>query len=542
MTPVDWSVIGVYILFVVGLGFYYNQFQTDIGQYYLADRGITWWQSGLSTMATQLSAISFVSAPAFVALKDDGGLKILTWEFGVPIGILVVIVGILPVIHRNDYLSIYEYLEERFDRQVRAMTSFLFLVARGLSTGVVVLTGGLFLSATLKLPTVESILIIGGITVVYDYMGGIRVVVLSDVFQMLIIFVGIVSCGVVAYGEVGLFDAVYSFEPSRLKILDFGDAGLSSGNNYAFWPTLIGGMFLYISYYGCDQSQVQRELSVGDEDEVRRSLILNAVGRFPLFLTYAFVGILVGAMFTYPETYRTVAESTGTTVGSVREILRQQPDRMLPLFIVTYLPRGLVGLLFAGIVSALMSSLDSALNSLSASTMRDFYQPYVRPNADRKHYLTVSRILTIGWGVFCVGFAIVFASQPESTRQTTLLLVNAIGSLIYGPIAAAFLLGLMTPWARANPLKVGLVSGIIINLLIWQFTPVAWFWWNLTGFMAVVLTVLMLSDLKFTSEGRVLLHLPESPSKMELPRLYRFLFIYFGFIVMACWLLERALT
>lgn len=436
-------------------------------------------------MATQLGAISFVSAPAFVAIKQDGGLKWLCYEFGVPIGLLIALTMIVPRMHRGGFVSIYEYLEERFDRGTRTTVALLFQLGRGLATAVSVLAGGLILSTITPLSTAQAIIVIGAVTVLYDVLGGMRVVVLSDVVQMLIIIAGIFICGGVALHMVGWSDGWAALGADRTRILDFKDLGFGGGTDYGFWPMTIGGIFLYASYYGCDQSQVQRELAVGSNREVRRSLLLNVFGRFPVVLLYCVMGVMVGAVFTNPQMLASVARTLGVDTASVMNTLHANPDRMVPMFVLTFLPAGVVGLVVAAILSALMSSLDSAINSLSAVTMQDLYRVYAKPGASDRHYLRVSRLFTAFWGTFCVVAALAFAASGEAVRQTTIVLINAVGSLLYGPILAVFLLGILTP-VRAAHAKAGVIAGIVVNLLIWRLTDVSWLWWNVTGFVAAV--------------------------------------------------------
>ncbi len=486
MTFLDWAVIAFYLVGIVVFAALRGRAQRNVHDYYLAGRKIRWWQSGASTMATQLGAISFVSAPAFVALKEGGGLKWLCYEFGVPLGILLVMTVILPILHRGRYVSIYEYLEERFDRETRTLISILFQIGRGLATAVSVLAGGLILSTALPVSTTQAIVIIGLVTVIYDALGGIRVVILSDFLQMLIIIVGIGICGTAALRLIGWGAAWEALDPERLKILDFKHWGITPEGVYAFWPMALGGIFLYASYYGCDQSQVQRELSVRDLGGVRKSLLVNAFGRFPLVLLYCLMGIFVGAVLASPGFVGQVASKLQTDPATVAEMLRRDPDRMVPMFVLTFLPAGIVGLIFVAIMSALMSSLDSAINSLSAVTMQDVYRVYIRPMASDRHYLVASKVLTVLWGVFCVLAALAFARTGQATRQTTIVLINAVGSLLYGPILAAFLLGMTTRSIGSFDIRAGVLLGIAANVILWRLTSVSWLWWNAVGLLVTI--------------------------------------------------------
>ncbi len=543
MNLLDWIVIALYFAGIIAFAIVRGRAQRTIQDYYLANRRIRWWQSGASTMATQLGAVSFVSAPAFVALKEGGGMKWLVYEFGVPLGLLLVITVILPILHRGNYISIYEFLEERFDRGTRTLVSLLFQLGRALAAAVTVLAGALIISTALPISTTEAIVVIGIVTVIYDALGGIRVVILSDFLQMLVILLGIGICGVAAVWLVGWDVGWQALEPERVEILDFKHWGSGREGEYAFWPMVLGGIFLYASYYGCDQSQVQRELSVGSLRDVRRSLLVNVFGRFPVVLSYCVMGIFVGAVFTYPEYLNQVAQTLGVGTASVTKMLEGNPDRMVPMFILTFLPHGIIGLIFVAILSALMSSLDSAINSLSAVTIQDFYRPYVRPDATDGHYLIASKIMTFLWGIFCVVAALAFAHVGEATRQTTIVLINAVGSLLYGPILAAFLTGMVTRRISAFEIKVGVVIGILVNVAFWQLTSISWLWWNLTGFAITVisaggLSLLQLGERKLPA---VAVRAQVSTESTSTPlSLKASVIVFFLLIILVSYIIEQA--
>ncbi|MEE8200379.1 MAG: sodium/solute symporter [Candidatus Acidoferrales bacterium] len=534
MNWLDFTLVGGYVLFLIGLAYYFSLRQQSQEDYYLGGRTIPWWASGLSTMATQLGTISFVSAPAFVALKDvgtGGGLGWLTYEFGVPLALVFIMIFLLPVYHRARVISIYEYLEKRFDGSTRVYVSLLFQISRGLATGVAVYTIGfviaIFFGEVDPGRVWPYIIAIGIITVIYDAIGGIKMVIWSDVIQMTVLAVGILALAFVAYTEIGGFApllGVYADDPERFRILNFS-WGYGEGQQYAFWPMLLGGLFLYISYYGCDQSQVQRELSVGSSDDVRRSLLLNAFGRFPLVLLYCFMGLLLGSFTLLRPDFRA-------------QIPAEHLDWMVPLFIVEYLPHGLIGFIFIGILAAAMSSLDSALNSMSAATMRDLYQPYFKPQASQRHYLIVSKLFTVFWGVF----TIIFAFIVPAISETVLEAINKVGSLLYGPIFAAFLLGILTRWATPLGVKLGVSTGIALNLFLWLGVPeLSWLWWNAAGLVAAVATALVVSKLSPRPAPEVPLD-PREPTRLNWPLRYLLVTIYFFGIIAFCAYLQTALS
>jgi Na+/proline symporter len=395
----------------------------------------------------------------------------------------------------------------------------------------------------LDISTIQAILLVGLITIIYDVLGGIRIVILSDFFQMVIIVVGILICGGIALQLTGWEFAWQNFDPERLKIFDMKHFGFTSEGRYAFWPMLFGGFFLYISYYGCDQSQVQRELSVGTVNDVRKSLLVNAFGRFPLVLLYSIMGVLIGAVFAIPELSGQIAERMNVNAAEVPTLLAKDPDRMVPVFILSFLPHGLIGFLFVAIMAALMSSLDSGINSLSAVTMKDFYQKYIGVNKTETHYLAASKLITLLWGIFCITAAIILDITGEATRQTSIVLINAVGSILYGPILAAFIIGFFSKRIGAFSIKAGIISGVLINLILWLSTPISWLWWNVTGFLTVLIIAV---STEVISPGTKHVQEPElglSDLTRHLTgtwgRIYGVVVVYFFLILTAAYLLER---
>jgi SSS family transporter len=538
MNVLDWGVVVAYFLGLLTTAVIIGRRQKNLRDFYLHDNKIRWWESGLSTMATQLGAISFVSAPAFVALADDGGLKWLCYELGVPVGLLIVMTLILPVLHKHRYLSIYEYLEKRFDRRVRLQIAILFQLGRALATAVSILAGGLIVSTALNIATQTAILAVGTLTILYAVIGGMRAVVLSDVVQMAVVFIGILICGGLAVHVVGWQQGWDSLEPARYLILNFKDAGFHKDETYGFWPMLIGGIFLYASYYGCDQSQVQRELSVGTLKDARKSLVLNATLRFPVVLLYCVMGVFVGSELLAPAGMEHAASQMGIARETLSSTLATEPDRMLPIFVLSYLPHGLIGMIFVAILSALMSSMDSAINSLSAVTVRDIYQVYVKPNASDTHYL---RIVTILWGLFCMTAALAMYALSKSTRETTIVLINAVGSLLYGPILATFLLGIKGRFADSRSVSFGIWFGIAVNACIWIFTDVSWLWWNVIGFATVVAVSVLLSWRRIT-KNTVELDIVDPDTKLKQRSTHLLLGIYAILIVLFCFVLQQRLA
>lgn len=431
-------------------------------------------------MATQLGAVSFISAPAFVGLREGGGLQWLTYEFAVPLAMILLIVVIFPPLYKSGVISIYTYLEKRYNTTTRKLLSGVFQFSRAFAAGITVYAVAIVLEAVFDIPLWINIVITGVIAIVYDYMGGIKAVVLSDVIQMGILFLGFLFCCYFALdllGGWGEFTA--NLDQNRLQAVNFSNVGVGSGQEFGFWPMVLGGFFLYASYYGCDQSQAQRILSSMNMKDVRKALLFNGFCRFPTVLLYCGMGLLIG----------TLAMTTPAFLGQIPE---GQSDYMVPVFIVEYLPNGLIGLLVAAIMAAAMSSLDSALNSLSAATVQDF----VLAGRDTQEIsdeqqLSLSKKYTLFWGVICV----ILAFAAGSIAPTIIEAINKIGSLFYGPIIATFLLAMLTSAVSGKAMNLGIVAGVCFNFILWIFFEdvIFWFWWNATGFVVTTTTALILS-------------------------------------------------
>lgn len=482
MTALDWLIVTAYMVGLIALSHRLGRGQSTQRDYYLGGRGMGWRSVGLSTMATQLGAISFISAPAFVGLREGGGMKWLSYEFGVPLAMIFLVGFIVPPLFRAGVVSIYEYLERRFAGHTRVLVSLVFQVSRSMATGVSVYALALILSAVLGIPIWVTILLTGGVTIVYDMLGGMKAVVYSDVIQMSIIFVGILLCSAFALHLVGGWDAfVATLDPARLQAVDFGGLGVADGREFGFWPMVVGGFFLYASFYGCDQLQAQRYLSCADLKSARRTLMFNGLGRYPVVLLYCTMGLLIGAFAVASPEFRGLLSP-------------DNPDLMVPTFVIHYLPAGLTGIIIVAIFAAAMSSLDSALNSLSAATMQDIVLRHARAPLSQAAELRYSKLLTLFWGVACSGMA--FAVGGIS--RTVIEAINLVGSLFYGPILATFTLAILVKRVNALGASVGLLAGVALNFGLWIFArdQVFWFWWNFTGFLGTCLVAYLVSLLR----------------------------------------------
>jgi SSS family solute:Na+ symporter len=470
MNLLDWSIVAAYMIGMIALSAWLGRTQKTGRDYFLGGNRIGPWAIGTSILATQCSTNSLLGAPAFVIAV--GGLMWLQYELAVPLAMIGVMMFLMPFFRSQGIVSVYEYLGRRFGPGSRTMLSLLFQFLRAFSTGVTVYGISLVIQQLVGLPFWASVLLIGVVAMVYEFLGGIRADIYSDVIQMIILYAGIALCLVYAVHLAGGWSEIIAVFPAdKARTLDFGSTGLTGTNPFAFWPMLIGGFFLYLSYYGCDQTQVQRGLSTRDVDGTNMALFINGLLRFPLTLTYCLIGVAIGAyMIKYPDFVRIL---TDPSTGEVNYNLA------VPSFCLHALPHGAIGLIMVAMFAAAMSSLDSTLNSLSALTIRDVVERFrsAGPLSERE-MIRWGRLITIGWGVLCMTFSFFVGDISPSIIEA----INKIGSLVNGPILATFLLAILTRRANDPGVMTGIIAGFIANLMTWIFLPgVSWLWWNVSG-------------------------------------------------------------
>jgi len=471
MNWLDWTVVAIYAVGLIGLAVYLGKAQKNKVDYYLGGHGMSPWAIGISTMATQCSSNSLLGAPAFVIAV--GGLTWLQYELAVPLAMAGTILLLMPFFRRLELISVYEYLERRFGVGTRTLLSLLFQFLRAFATGVTVYGISLVVQQITGLSFAVCALFLCAVTVVYDFFGGMKAVVYSDVIQMIILYTGIVLCavyGVMLCGGVG--EVFRLFPADKMQTLVFSRTGLGdyTGTGFSFWPMLCGGLFLYMSYYGCDQTQVQRALSARNLDEANSTLMINGFLRFPLVLSYCLVGVVIGAYLVKEPGF---LDGLRTASGEINYNLA------LPAFVLDKFPHGLIGVVIVALFAAAMSSLDSTINSLSAVTMRDLYERFLERRESRPGFkLLLSRLTTLFWGVVCTISAFFVGDISQSVIES----INKIGSLLYGPILAVFLLGILTRRANGVGTFWGLALGFLSNAALWRWAPsVNWMWWNVSG-------------------------------------------------------------
>ena len=474
ITNIDWIVIIIYLFSLILLSAYISREQKSKEDYFIAKRTLGPFKLSVSVIATQCSTNSIIGAPAFIAFASGGGLVWLQYELAIPLAMIFIMIFIFHIFYKLRLISVYEYLESRFDKKTRLLLSSLFQFIRVFATAVTVYSFSIIIELITGLNIIYSVLILGLCTIIYDILGGIKAIIYSDILQMTILITILLGTFIFMLDSFdGFSNLINSFPDDRLKSFNFSNHGLGDNETFAFLPMLLGGFFLYVSYYGCDQSQVQRELSARNQDEGQKIFLYNSLMRFPLVLLYCLIGIGISVYaIQNPDFLNKIPHNNGSTNYNLA----------LPVYLIEQLPTGILGLALVALFAAAMSSIDSVLNSLSAVTMEDFLKNLNKNkpwSADKE--LFYSRICTLFWGLI----AIILSFYVDDIASTVLEAINKIGSLINGPILGVFLLGLFTYRVNGNGACIGLLVGFLLNIVLWIFFPsVSWLWWNVFGFIA----------------------------------------------------------
>jgi SSS family transporter len=537
MTILDWAIIGIYLTYMIWDGIRMTKNSGSKEGYFLADRGLPWWAVGLSVMATQMSAITLIGTTG-QAYSD--GMRFIQFYYGLPFAMIVLCVTVVPFFHRAKVFTAYEYLERRFDVKVRTLTSFFFLISRGLGVGTIISAPAIVLSVVFGWNLIATIFAIGHSTTIYTVFGGVQAVTWTDVKQMVIILVGLGA----AFAAI-----VWTFPPhvslgdglslaGSLGKLDMVDTHFDLNEKYTIWSGLIGGFFLMLGYFGCDQSQVQRFLTARSIDQGRTSLLMSAFLKIPIQFLILLIGILVFVFYQFSpppivfspsemakaeqhqqfrdieNTFNTAylerrdaairfsetpdAETRAAYIDANRrfdddrnaavKFVRETSDDsfndvnyVFPSFILHNLPTGIIGLLIAAIFAAAMSSIAAELNALATATTIDMYRRLYRPEATDSHYVMVGRISTFLWGIFAC-FVAIFAVNLGSLIEV----VNIFGSFFYGSLLGVFVLAFAVRRSNARGAFFGLLFGITSVWIASRYTKIEFLWFNVIGCLVTV--------------------------------------------------------
>lgn len=451
---VNWIVLLAYLVAMMILGTKVGKSNTSTESYFLGSRKIPWWAIGLSVMATQCSAVSFIGMPGW---GYTSGLRRLTFTFQFPLVMVILMTTFVPFFYNTKVVSIYEYLEKRFGTKSRGLMAFIFLLSRGLQTAVVLYGPALALSMITGADPKIAILIMGVFSIAYTVFGGIAAVIWTDVVQMFVIWIGVILAILIPVLTVdGGVGAIISNAASNNLICGL-DFSLGLSNPYSFWGGLLGSGFLYLTYLGTDQSQVQRVLTAKSIRETKLSLSLAGFVVPIQTLAFLFAGICLFTAFG----------------GQAFE----NSDYVMLTFITQYLPAGIAGLVTSGVFAAGMSSVDSALNSLATVSVNDFYKKW-KPDATDEDCLKISRVMTLFWGVFATVFALALGGLG-----TVLDLINVIGPMFYPCMLSAFTLAVFCKKANEKGCIAAIITGLAVDLYMFLGTDIGSLWWNFFGFL-----------------------------------------------------------
>jgi SSS family solute:Na+ symporter len=543
----DWSVLFGTLLFIVLFGIYKTRGSRNIDSFLRGDNRMHWWTIGLSIMATQASAITFLSTPG-QAYED--GMRFIQFYFGLPLAMVVLSVTFIPIFYRLKVYTAYEYLEMRFDQKTRTLGALLFLIQRGLAAGITIYAPAIILSTVLGWDLKITNLLIGGLVILYTISGGTRAVSQTQKQQMAVMMGGMITALVILFyqlpEQVGFGEAV-SLAGAMGK-LNLVDLTIDFNERYNLWSGLLGGFFLAMAYFGTDQSQVQRYLSGRSLAQSRIGLLMNGLVKIPMQFLILFIGAMVFVFYQfqpapmyfkdnlvqqvksseYAQDYQAletryealaaqkreaaflyvqneseenreqlqqfhaseeaIRKDARTLIGkAVPEAELKDTDYVFITFVLNKLPIGIIGLLLAVIFSAAMSSTAGELNALASTTTIDLYKRNLKEEASDAHYLSASRWFTLLWGVLAIAFA-TYASLFENLIEA----VNILGSLFYGVILGIFLVAFYLKRIGGNAVFVAALVGEAVVLYCYFFTELTYLWFNLLGCGVVVLLSLLL--------------------------------------------------
>jgi len=456
LNRIDLLIIAAYLVGITLFGLRFRKRQRTMRDYFLADREIPWWAISLSIVAAETSTLTIISIPG---LAYDSNLTFLQLVMGYVVGRIIISFVLLPHYFRGDLFTAYQLIERRFGPTLRTMTAGLFLLTRAAAEGVRVYAVSIVVSIALGTGEITSIAIITLLTLIYTFEGGLAAVIWTDVVQTFIYIGGtLVGLFTILHLIPGGWNASHAIASSlhKFQIFDLSFGGLAKP--YTIWAGILGGAFLTTASHGTDQLIVQRLLAARNQRQSVLALLSSGVAIFFQFALFLFVGVM---LFAY---YRQPSAAFG------------RADRIYPTFIVSRMPHGISGLLIAAILAAAMSNLSAALNSLSSSSMMDFYFRF-RPEASEPRRLRLARIATIIWALVLFGLALIALRHAGRVIEVGL----QIASIAYGALLGVFLLGVLTRRANQTGATIGMICGFATELYLWRMTHVAFTWWVLLG-------------------------------------------------------------
>ena len=560
MAILDWVVLSVTLLFIVIYGSWKTKGSKNVKDFIKGGSEAKWWTIGLSVMATQASAITFLSTPG---QAFHSGMGFVQFYFGLPLAMIIICVVFIPIYHKLNVYTAYEYLESRFDLKTRSLAAILFLIQRGLAAGITIFAPAIILSAVLGWDLLSLNIIIGVLVIIYTVSGGTKAVSVTQKQQMGIIFVGMFAAFFIILSylpeDISFSKAIeIAGAGGKMEVLDFS---FDLNNRYTIWTGFLGGTFLMLSYFGTDQSQVQRYLSGKSVRESQLGLLFNGFLKIPMQFFILLVGVMVFVFYQFnisPLNFNPAA--TGTVMNSefaeeytalnenhkavveqkkalqlnfaahpenleIKEqikaldtkefenremakeiILKADPsqevndkDYVFIHFILNNLPRGLIGLLLAVILSAAMSSTASELNALAATTTIDLYKRNDKHKRNDMHYVSATKWFTLGWGILAI-----MVASIANLFDNLIQLVNIIGSIFYGNILGIFLIAFFIKYVKGNAVFVAALITQVLIIWVYFIDVLPYLWLNLLG-CVLVMSLAMLLQL-FSKQKKIQAH------------------------------------
>ena len=552
MHTLDWIVLICSTTLIVAYGIWKTRKNRNIDSYLLAGHSTKWWTVGLSVMATQASAITFLSTPG---QAFDDGMRFVQFYFGLPIAMVIICIIFIPRFVNMKVFTVYEFLEQRFDLKTRLLAAILFLIQRGLGTGITIFAPAIIFSAVLGWNLNLTIIIIGLVVTFYTTIGGTKAVSASHELQMAVMIGGIITAFIITLHSlpqgIGFVDALHiAGANGRLNVVDFS---LDWDSRYTFWSGITGGTFLALAYFGTDQSQAQRYISGQSIRDGRLGLMFNAFFKIPMQFFILLAGVMVFVFYQFQasplffnshvekdlmessagpsytrlqqewqiehenrkQIYAPVLAGTADVPDKTRldqsvakekqlraeaktlieknlpEVESNDKDYVFIRFILDYLPHGFIGLLITTIIAAGMSATASGLNALGATTTVDIYKRLIRTEASDRHYVIASKSFTILWGLIAIGFASI-----GSLFENLIQFVNIVGSIFYGTLLGIFLSAFLIRSMSSTAVFIAALIAQCIVLTCYWTTGIGFLWYNVIGCGAVILIGLFI-DLVF---------------------------------------------
>ena len=532
MSNLDFFVFTSILLSITFYGIYKNYQNKNLKSYILGDKSLSWSTIGLSVMATQASAITFISTPG---QGYSEGMSFIQNYFGMPLALIIVSIFFIPRYYGSKVYTAYQYLEERFDLKVRTLTSFFFLLQRGFQSGITIYAPSIILTAILGWDMAPTVIFVGLLVILYTVLGGSRAVSYTQKYQMYVILSGLIIA--FYYINSYILDQVtFSKSIDIIKMFDKNNAisfSFDPGEKYTIWTGLLGGFFLSLSYFGTDQSQVSRYINAKDKKESRIGLMFNAILKIPFQFFILYIGILLFVFYSVyqppvnfnnslidfqlknnPELLESVQEESKIIYDDKKELImssemdksmiitkdkelvisrkqleddalksgftydRPETDFIFLHFILNYLPQGLIGLMIALILSAAMSSTSAEISALSAITTIDIYKRFVNKSKNAKNDVEMSKLFTLLWGLISIIVALFFAQQENLIES-----INIIASLLYGNVLGIFLLAFFLKKIKSSNVFIGsIVSQITVFAMYFILgKSIGYLWFNLIG-------------------------------------------------------------